>query len=967
MPLKTIFSEIFLSQHLSDFRLSSVANIRNITILINDYIEELESGKIENSKEEEIKSRFVSIFFGDVLGFNYGNSHKWLLREEKKSITDGTKPDAALGYFFSESKNDDVRAVIEIKNAKTNLDEKQKRDGNQSSIDQAFSYVPKAGGKCKWVIASNLIEIRFYDSLDRSKYQYFLIKDLVNENKLKEFLFLFHKDRLIVENKKEKSPTDRLQELAGRISSINEKPIHIIDKLYNSLKRFEGFGFVDPNYIAIIYPFNILYDHVWHYRCPTLFTLNNEIYNFLLEVKIENCLITFSDKLETEIKDFNIVEAKYKVNWVFKFLNHCLIHEISAIKDYKKVESEKDNDKVIGPGVRHIFHFGEDEGITKSIKVHNADSCDCIVCNYKDLDFTKILSKMKVAEGDQGFNTFEYGYANYLTASNNFKTTYTIYRDIANKNKGKQNKAIEYFLANLNLKLLHNLIEDYSHDDRNIIMDDIKSIDLDKVIYNEIEFDVDKEVKGYLIEVKEENLIYRTQDRIEETLFAIENLYNRYKRGGKQTAGPPLARQLMINYLLLYNHFNVNCIIYDSFKRYKNLTEKVFKGMILSYNTPDWGITYFSKFIIMEAILNIYPQSLQELLKNESDILVEEGCVEILLKRLNNFTSCIYNDGLFADSPYENELLASQLQFWSFEDRFTNIFANIFTVLSRLDISKDKFRNCVAPLLKFLRTEKVLYWFDLKELSQFIKTRGNAFEAKDLIEILKICIEFDKYGNNKYSELLITIPESINKFYPDYRFDNRKLISLAILNNTADDGTISDYHNLIWLSKICSEICKDILHKEFETFLNTSFSISFYEELIRIADYDINNKEYFKIYSEKVNSGKAQSRKYGKHKFTDFLFINYVLILYNYNIDLSRPEIKLLTDLNDFEVWILNPDQFNYNKFVANWLIDLDFSAVLDKLKGNDEIGKKIEIQLADKFDPKLAEMLYKYFKNIHN
>jgi hypothetical protein len=46
-------------------------------------------------------------------------------------------------------------------------------------------------------------------------------------------------------------------------------------------------------------------------------------------------------------------------------------------------------------------------------------------------------------------------------ATNNFKTTYTIYKFIEKETKGREGKSIEYFLAKLNLKLLHNLILDY--------------------------------------------------------------------------------------------------------------------------------------------------------------------------------------------------------------------------------------------------------------------------------------------------------------------------------------------------------------------------------------------------------------------------------------------------------------------------------------------------------------------------
>mgnify|MGYP007014086996 CR=1 FL=1 len=57
----------------------------------------------------------------------------------------------------------------------------------------------------------------------------------------------------------------------------------------------------------------------------------------------------------------------------------------------------------------------------------------------------------------------------------------------------------------------------YEFEDREEIMNYIKSVDLDKVIYDEIEFNVDEDVKKYLIQIKDDDLIYKLQDKIEAT------------------------------------------------------------------------------------------------------------------------------------------------------------------------------------------------------------------------------------------------------------------------------------------------------------------------------------------------------------------------------------------------------------------------------------------------------------------
>jgi len=76
----------------------------------------------------------------------------------------------------------DVRAVIEIKDARTTLDKPQNRAAFKGSpVEQCFMYATKSGEKCKWVIVSNFLEIRLYLANDMTKYESFDIFTL-NDN-----------------------------------------------------------------------------------------------------------------------------------------------------------------------------------------------------------------------------------------------------------------------------------------------------------------------------------------------------------------------------------------------------------------------------------------------------------------------------------------------------------------------------------------------------------------------------------------------------------------------------------------------------------------------------------------------------------------------------------------------------------------------------------------------------------------
>jgi hypothetical protein len=237
------------------------------------------------------------------------------------------------------------------------------------------------------------------------------------------------------------------------------------------------------------------------------------------------------------------------------------------------------------------------------------------------------------------------------------------------------------------------------------------------------------------------------------------------------------------------------------------------------------------------------------------------------------------------------------------------------------------------------------------------------FDEKDLMEILKIAVNGDKFGYNKYTDLIKTIPKALVNFYPAYKIDNAKLVQTAILNCSSDNGNNASYMHLVYLANACNDNCKQILFSTFEKYLDEKFSSEFYESLIRNSDYDYNSKNYFQLYSDRTNLHKGgRAYKFGNLELTDLVFINYVFIVYKLNIDFNRNELRVFTNLNDFETWLLNPVEFDYKKFQAIWLTDLNDTILIERLKGNMDIANTIESQLGKEFNPVLAELKYKFF-----
>jgi len=155
---KHIFNQKMLNRVLSRIGVSSVSNLKEKQEIISKWVKPLQSGKLGNIKETSIDQKFLDDFFVRVLGYQgvIGESEAWNIIPQQKMKVTTNRADGALGYFSNEQ--EDIQAVIELKDANTDLDSPQhRRNDKRTPVQQAFGYVPEAGKSCKWVIVSNFI------------------------------------------------------------------------------------------------------------------------------------------------------------------------------------------------------------------------------------------------------------------------------------------------------------------------------------------------------------------------------------------------------------------------------------------------------------------------------------------------------------------------------------------------------------------------------------------------------------------------------------------------------------------------------------------------------------------------------------------------------------------------------------------------------------------------------------------
>jgi len=161
-----------------------------VTLLTN-WTRAVSDPNFKTQNEKPHQGAFLIQMFEAILGYAHytADPDNYNLKAETASgeTKGGKTPDGRLGFY---GKAEDLtRVVIELKPPAVNLDGKQASHGGMTPFEQAFSYVPKFDG-CRWVIVSNFITLRLYNSARGEGYFHqWDIAHLEDQEKAREFLY----------------------------------------------------------------------------------------------------------------------------------------------------------------------------------------------------------------------------------------------------------------------------------------------------------------------------------------------------------------------------------------------------------------------------------------------------------------------------------------------------------------------------------------------------------------------------------------------------------------------------------------------------------------------------------------------------------------------------------------------------------------------------------------------------------
>jgi len=158
------------------------------------WAELISSGRIERLKETALHGQFASKIVEGVLGYHGPAGGADYNVSTEQNILRGSV-DLALGRFGG--KTPDIVAPFELKGADTRDLDAIMPGRNKSPVQQAWEYAMNARG-VKWVLVSNMIELRFYGFGEgTSAYEIFRLDQLTDPEEYARFMLLLSAENLL--------------------------------------------------------------------------------------------------------------------------------------------------------------------------------------------------------------------------------------------------------------------------------------------------------------------------------------------------------------------------------------------------------------------------------------------------------------------------------------------------------------------------------------------------------------------------------------------------------------------------------------------------------------------------------------------------------------------------------------------------------------------------------------------------
>lgn len=717
---------------------------------------------------------------------------------------------------------------------------------------------------------------------------------------------------------------------------------NVVDKMYDSLKRFEEIKYLPANFTSQLYPFNssLDYENLIEHNCMLL--KNDVLTRFFFE-KI---------KINEEENGFQLngidKKLKPKIAFILKKLNNSIINEVA-----------KENIKPDSLGYRGFSNN------RVNIEVNNQIVCDCARCKFQNFEFNislKNINTYNVTEtsaiSTDLMNAFlNYKFGNYLRA-------FEMYEEIASKAWSMQ-KYLSYYISKTNMMNLRNLIKfEIDADEKDEYFEKINEIDLDKLLH-QIPFRSNSEYE-FLKIVRDDKVLKQSSNRINDYYNKIVENYKLHNKSYTESHTPFYPNLIYNEALKLLYFYNYNYIVYDVFNDFKITINKAIEALIISYATSNsytYKISEFNSAFFILYLAYSKPDIFDKTLKEYEiqSIRFDNESIDELLKYFDNFLNSYVKKNKFFGGFSQEKNVEIQLKQYHFREQ-TNVYFNNFLLISSvIKLNESQYNLIISSILNYLNHYAINY-SEIKFLRKFIKSHYNHLNKGNLESLIQLVLK------NAKRDLIdgIFIPISKIAFK-----NNIQLVSDLSYANYMYSLLSFKTDNIELLPSLwsISDInCKKYFYDKIIDTLNGKFDIELYKisSLNKIIDYNLYFDDYVDYINELNSSNNIENDGYDsegeKPMLYDFYFYNELYFIYKLNIKSNDKRLEKLTNLHEFMKFGIYRDRYNLTKFKIEWLLLFNGDTFYKEFRKISKIKTIIKNSLKENYNSELAEIYTKYF-----
>lgn len=711
----------------------------------------------------------------------------------------------------------------------------------------------------------------------------------------------------------------------------------IINELYKSLSRFQYIRVLPQNTLVKLYPINkeAKVESIDLVRGTVLKCFDKDLYNII------------SDYKGIEDEDFS-KDEKDKLNYSLSRI------AMSGIYSLGKVEK---------PGSGGSYPIKEELDFTTKIKYNN--DCECIDCTLNNYDYSKAIGKIfKYNIDDKSSLWDDLIYAYGLYRIKEFYTCFFALKNIIIK-ANRLNKLEVSFLAKYNLKRLKWAIRNDFLNEK-ISWEDIQeiSIEIDKISLDEelekVKYFVDKDMHSFLKEVRDGVYIQRLCNKIDEIFVQVAETVESIKNGGSHSSN--VFNDLYKAVRKLKYFLELNFLIGNGFSPVERTLKKSINTFILGYYLKSYaeierhsrfGLAHILEFDTFMFKLIVEDSDNKELVvilekNNIRNIKIGEESLGKIFTYINNFLKSSHIvPKYFSVNPTNNKSFTS---FVSQNERFKNHlnkkFNAICIVIAYFDFSKEQFKNMYTNLnyyINFMNFEEDGFEY----LNTIYRKKFKLLNEVDLTKTLEI-FDRKKYLNGSYVLLL----ESLKKKNKNFKHSN---FIVKDFNLDRFSMNFPSFYNVLEADK----------RKEFKKILEEKLNQNkngqtFYITISKKIISTIKVKNQYKAIIQKkleVELDKANvETEFVQFRLKQFFDLVNKGIINTQGI--NRDNIK-----EDTFIFLLNPEEFNPQKFKVDWLKYFNWESYCKRYSKIEYIKSALEKQLEKEYDKGLSEVYFKIKK----